>query len=95
MAGPLTTIVSAVFLYALFAISHIPLFRFGVVLNLGMAAASLLSLPPLEGATIDHGSYRRWALLVATFVAAMSTPLTITSLFWMAVSTVPSVRGSR
>jgi tetratricopeptide (TPR) repeat protein/Zn-dependent protease len=81
LAGPLATIFFAVFLFVLYSISHIPLFRFGVVLNLGMAAASLLSLPPLEGATIDQGYYRRWALWAATFVAAMSTLITITSLF--------------
>jgi len=62
LAGPLATIFLAVLLYALYALSHIPLFRFGVVLNLGLAAASLLSLPPLEGATIGEGYYRRWTI---------------------------------
>jgi tetratricopeptide (TPR) repeat protein/Zn-dependent protease len=81
LAGPLATIVLAVLLYALYAVSHVPVFRFGTILNLGLAAASLLSLPPLEGATIGQGHYRRWVILAATFVTVMSTLMVITSLF--------------
>ena len=81
LAGPLATIFLAVLLYALYAISHIPLFRFGTVLNLGLAAASLLWLPPLEGAILGQGYYRRWTIWVATFVAVMSTLIIITSFF--------------
>jgi tetratricopeptide (TPR) repeat protein/Zn-dependent protease len=81
LAGPLATIMLAMLLYALYAVSHVPVFRFGTILNLGLAAASLLSLPPLEGATIGQGHYRRWAIWAATFVAVMSTLVVITSLF--------------
>ena len=81
LAGPLASVFFAVVLYALFAISHIPLFRFGTVLNLGLAAASLLSLPPLEGAIIAEGYYRRWTIWAATFVAVMSTLMIITTFF--------------
>ena len=81
LAGPLATILLAVLLYALYIFSRVPLFRFGVVLNLGLAAASLLSLPPLEGAIIGEGYYRRWAFWAATFVAIMSTLIFVISFF--------------
>jgi Zn-dependent protease len=81
LAGPLATICLAVVIYALYTITHIPLFRFGAILNLGLAAASLLLLPPLEGATIGNGHYHRWVLSAAIFVTVMSTLIVITSFF--------------
>jgi tetratricopeptide (TPR) repeat protein/Zn-dependent protease len=81
LAGPLATICLAVVIYALYTITHIPLFRFGAILNLGLAAASLLLLPPLEGATIGNGHYHRWVLWAAIFVTVMSTLIVITSFF--------------
>ena len=81
LAGPLATIFLAVLLYALYAVSHIPLFRFGVVLNLSMAAASLLALPPLEGAIIGEGYYRRWTVRATIFVAILSALIAVNSYF--------------
>jgi tetratricopeptide (TPR) repeat protein len=79
LAGPLATIFLALLLYMLYAVSHVPLFRFGAVLNLGLAAASLLVLPPLEGATIGKGYYRRLSVWAAIFVTIMSTLIAVTS----------------
>jgi tetratricopeptide (TPR) repeat protein/Zn-dependent protease len=81
LAGPLTTIFLALLLYALYLISHIPLFRFGAVLNLSMAAASLLALPPLEGALIGKGYYRRWTVRATIFVAILSALIAVNSYF--------------
>ncbi len=81
LAGPLASILFAMLLYALYIASHIPLFNFGAVLNLGLAAASLLSLPPLEGATIGEGYYTRWTFWMATFVTVMSAFIAISSFF--------------
>jgi len=81
LAGPLATILLAVLLCSLYIFSRVPLFRFGVVLNLGLAAASLLPLPPLEGATIRKGHYQRWTICSAIFVTIMSTLMLLASVF--------------
>ena len=81
LAGPLASILFAVLLHVLYVTTHIPLFDFGAVLNLGLAAASLLSLPPLEGATISEGYYTRWPFWMATFVTVMSAILAASSFF--------------
>lgn len=72
LAGPLVSISLAVLLYILLLVSHIPLLNFGAVLNLGLATASLLAVPPLEGAVIGEGYYTRWIFWVAIFVTVMS-----------------------
>jgi Tfp pilus assembly protein PilF/Zn-dependent protease len=77
LAGPVTSILFAVLLYVLYLSSNVPLFHFGAVLNLGLAAASLLSLPPLEGATIAVGYYTRWTFWATIFVTVMSALLAI------------------
>jgi tetratricopeptide (TPR) repeat protein len=79
LAGPLASIIFAVFLYGLYAASHVLLLHFGAVLNLSLAAASLLAVPPLEGATISEGYYTRWTFRAAIFVAAMAALVAIDS----------------
>ena len=81
LAGPLASLLFASLLYALYVSTHIPLFNFGAVLNLGLAAASLLSLPPLEGAAISEGYYTRWTFWMATVVTVMSAFLAISGFF--------------
>jgi tetratricopeptide (TPR) repeat protein/Zn-dependent protease len=81
LAGPLASILFALLLYVLYVSTHIPLFNFGAVLNLGLAAASLLALPPLEGATISEGYYTRWTFWIAIFVTVMSAILAANSFF--------------
>jgi Zn-dependent protease len=71
-AGPLASIFMALLLYALYLASHVPLFNFGAVLNVALAAASLLSLPPLEGTEISEGYYTRWAFWAAIFVTVIT-----------------------
>jgi Zn-dependent protease len=79
LAGPVMSILFAVLLYVLYLSSDVPLFHFGAVLNLGLAAASLLSLPPLEGATIGEGYYTRWTFWATIFVTVLSAFLAIDS----------------
>jgi tetratricopeptide (TPR) repeat protein/Zn-dependent protease len=81
LAGPLATILFAVLLLILYATSHMPLFHFGAVLNLGLAAASLLALPPLEGAAVSDGYYTRWAFWAAIFVTVMSAVVALNGYF--------------
>jgi hypothetical protein len=79
LAGPLASLSFAALLYALFLWSHIPMLHFGVTLNLAMASASLLLMPPLDAAKMDEGYYGRWTLWMAIVVTAMSAFLAIRS----------------
>jgi tetratricopeptide (TPR) repeat protein len=72
LGGPLASVLLAVLLFALFLVYGVPLLRFGAVLNLGLAAASLLAVPPLEGAMVSGGYYTRWVFWAAILVTVMS-----------------------
>jgi Zn-dependent protease len=61
-----------VLLYALFLASDMPLMRFGAVLNLALAAASLVALPPLEGAAVGGKYFARWLFWLGVFVTAFT-----------------------
>lgn len=72
LAGPLASTLLAALLYALFWVSGMPLLRFGAILNLALAAVSLMALPPLEGASVGKKYFARWLLLLGTFVTAFT-----------------------
>jgi tetratricopeptide (TPR) repeat protein/Zn-dependent protease len=74
LAGPLASVAFATLLYVVFLISGSPALVFGVTLNLALGAASLLSLPPLEGHRISGGYYSRiafWATTATTVLSAL------------------------
>ena len=81
LAGPLASIFMTVLLYALYLASHVPLFNFGAVLNGALASASLLSLPPLEGAAISERYYTRWAFWAAIFVTVITALIALNGYF--------------
>jgi tetratricopeptide (TPR) repeat protein len=82
LAGPLASLSFAALLYALFFWSYIPMLHFGIILNLAMASASLLLMPPLDAAKMD-GDYNLWTfwagILVLGLTALVST-VSITAL---------------
>jgi hypothetical protein len=79
LAGPLASLFFAALLYALFLWSRIPMLHFGVTLNLAMASASLLLMPPLDAAKMDKGYYGGWTFWMATFVTVMSAFMAISN----------------
>jgi tetratricopeptide (TPR) repeat protein/Zn-dependent protease len=72
MAGPVASTLLAVLLYALFLLSDMPLMRLGAILNLALAAASMVALPPMEGATVSERRYVRWLCWLGVFVTAFT-----------------------
>jgi hypothetical protein len=71
LAGSLASTLLAVLLYTLFLGSSIPLLRFGPVVNLALAAMSLIALP-LDWASVDKKYVAHWLLWLGTFVAVFT-----------------------
>ena len=74
LAGPAANILFSTLLFALYLISQISLLRLGAILNLTMAAVSLLLVPPLDGAMVSKGRYTRllfWAGLALAVASAV------------------------
>jgi tetratricopeptide (TPR) repeat protein len=77
LAGPLASLSFAALLYVLFLWCRIPMLHFGVTLNLAMASASLLLMPPLDAAKMDERYYGRLTFWIATCVTVMAAPIGI------------------
>jgi tetratricopeptide (TPR) repeat protein len=78
LAGPLASLSFAALLYAVFLWCRIPMLHYGVTINLAMASASLLLMPPLDAAKMDERYYGRLTFWIATFVTVMAALLGLT-----------------
>lgn len=86
LAGPVASMLFAALLFVLFLTSHISLLKLGAILNLAVAAVSLLLLPPLDGGMVGKGRYTRLLLWVGTILAVLWVLVYFSNQFYCAQS---------